>query len=257
MALNPEEITNLKIGGQKLVEILDVLVEMSKPGVNLLDIERVANEEAIKAGGTPSFKGFEGYPCATCLCVNDGVVHCIPKDYLLQEGDILMIDMGLYYHGIHTDAAITVPIGEIDADKTRLLRGTYQALRAGVREVGPNHPVVSVSQAIESTLKNHNLTIFKEFVGHGVGRTLHEAPYIPNYVERGAGSPKLTPNMAIAIEPIVGIGAPSVDFLEDDWTVVTSDGKPSAVYEETVLVTPEGHEIITPLETLVQKLKIS
>lgn len=257
MALTPDEITNLRIGGQKLVAILDVLVEMSKVGVNLLDIERVAGEEATKAGGTPSFKGFEGYPCATCLCVNDGVVHCIPKDYTLKEGDILMIDMGLYYKGVHTDAAITVPIGEIDQDKARLLRGTYKALRDGVKQVAPDQPVVTISHAVETTLKNHNLTIFKEFVGHGVGRTLHEPPYIPNYVEKGVPSPKLAVDTAVAIEPIVGIGAPSVDFLEDDWTVVTSDGKPSAVYEETVLVTPDGYEIMTPLDSLVQKLKIS
>lgn len=257
MALTSQEIANLKICGQKLVDILDILTDMAKPGVNLLDIERVADAEAHKAGGTPSFKGFEGYPCATCLCVNHGVVHCIPQGYELQEGDILMIDMGLYYQGVHTDAAITIPIGGIDQEKRRLLLGTYQALRAGVKQVGPGVSVQNISQAIETTLKSHNLTIFKEFVGHGVGRTLHEDPYIPNYVERGLPSPNLAPDTAIAIEPIVGIGAPAVDFLDDGWTVVTADGKPSAVFEETILITSEGQEIVTPLEKLVQKAKIS
>jgi methionyl aminopeptidase len=257
LVLTSAEIQSLKIGGQKLVEILSVLAAAAKPGVNLLDIEHLANQETERAGAKPSFKGFEGYPAATCLCVNEQVVHCIPADYVLKEGDILMIDMGIFYQGLHTDAAITVPIGEIDSDKKRLLAGTYAALRAGVAMVGPNRPVSDISGAIEDSLNSSRLTIFKEFVGHGVGRSLHEDPYIPNYLEKGVRSPKLTANMAIAIEPITGLGGPKVEFLADGWSTRTADGKPSAVYEETVLVTDSGAEIITPIDSLVRNLKIS
>lgn len=258
MALTKEEIVNFKIGGQKLVEILDTLVDSAVPGANLLDLDRLAGDLARATGGTPSFRGYQGYPANCCLSVNAGVVHCIPVDYVLQEGDLLSIDMGLYYKGLHTDSTISLPVGgEMTPEVEKLLRATYSALRAGVAEVRPNVRVVDISKAIEETLQKQGITIFKEFVGHQVGHELHEGILIPNHVEKGYGSAIIREGMGLAIEPITGLGSPKVLFEADGWTTRTADGKPAAQYEETVLVTSEGVEIITPIENIVRKLKIS
>lgn len=258
MAFTQEEITNFRIGGQKLVDILDTLTESAVPGTNLLDLDRLAGELAHASGGVPSFRGYQGYPANCCLSVNSGVVHCIPADYVLQEGDLLSIDMGLYYKGLHTDSTISLPVGgKMTPEVQKLLQSTYSALRAGVAEVKSGARVLDVSRAIEETLKKQGITIFKEFVGHQVGHQLHEGILIPNHVEKGYGSAIIREGMGLAIEPITGLGSPKVIFEADGWTTRTADGKPAAQYEETVLVTSEGVEIITPIENIVRKLKIS
>ncbi len=250
--LNEEQIENLREGGKRLVEILRILKDAAKPGANLLDIEALAQKEASRAGGIPSFKGFHGYPAASCLCVNDGIVHCIPIDYQLKEGDILTIDMGLYYNGIHTDSAITLVIGGKTTDPhiERLLKGAYLALRSGVDQVGPEATVGDISAAIDKIVRVKGLTAFKQFVGHQIGAQLHGDILIPNFASKGK-TPKLEVGMALAIEPILGLGEDNVIDSADGWSTITADGKPAVQFEETVLVTENGYEIITPIDTLV------
>lgn len=257
MALNPEQIAALREGGQKLTQILDLLVTAAKPGVNLLELEAMAQLEAEKAGGNASFKGYQGYPAASCLSVNEGIVHCIPQDYTLKDGDVITIDMGLYYQGIHTDSAITVPIGNVSPEVKKLLSGTYQALLAGVNQAKAGNRVEDISSAIETVLEEENLTIFRDFTGHQIGTSLHDGLIIPNFTTNHTDSPVLEKNIAIAIEPIAGLGDTRVIYADDGWTANTSDGKPAAHYEMTVLIGENGAEIITPIGSIVQKLKIS
>lgn len=257
MALSPDQITSMRIGGEKLVQILSTLVDLARPGVNLLELEAVAKQEAEAVGGQASFMGYQGYPAASCLSVNEGIVHCIPTDYTLKEGDVITIDMGLIYQGIHTDSAITVPIGKVDPQTMHLLAGTYQSLLAGVAQAKAGNTVDHISGAIEQVLTDNNLTIFKDFTGHQIGTQLHEGLIIPNFVTGFENSPVLKENMAIAIEPIAGLGSSSVHYSEDGWTATTVDKKPAAHYEMTVIIGVDGPEIITPIDSLVQKLKIS
>ncbi len=250
--LTPAQIVHLREGGRRLVAILARLRQAIKPGANLLDIARLAEVEAKRQGGLPSFLGFEGYPAAVCLCVNDQVIHCIPQDRVLREGDIITVDMGLYYHGLHTDAAVTWAVGKVGPAVGRLLDGAYAALLAGTGEVKAGVKVDTISRAIEKILRVRGLTIFRQFVGHGVGQELHQSPMIPNFRDADAGaSPTLLAGTAIAIEPIVGLGTEEVLTAADGWSTRTVDGRPAAEFEHTVLVTPEGAEIITPLEMLV------
>ncbi|AKM84762.1 TPA: type I methionyl aminopeptidase [Patescibacteria group bacterium] len=250
MTLTPEEINYLREGGRRLVLVLERLRQEIKPGTNLRLLAKLAETEAKRQGGLPSFQGFEGYPAPVCLCVNDQVVHCLPRDIQLKDGDIITVDMGLYYQGLHTDAAVTWTVGRVSPSVTRLLDGAYAALLAGTNEVRAGAKVSSISRAIEKTLTARGLTIFRQFVGHGVGRKLHESPMIPNFVDRGQ-DPTLTSAMAIAIEPITGLGTDEVITEADGWSTRTADGRPAAEFEHTVLVTPTGYEVITPLETLI------
>lgn len=250
MKLTDEEIADLREGGRRLVLILERLRREIKPGTNLQTLSRLAETEAKRQGGLPSFQGFEGYPAPVCLCVNDQVVHCIPSDTVLQAGDIITVDMGLYYRGLHTDAAVTWAVGQVSPIVKRLMDGAYAALLAGTSEVRSGAKVSAVSGAIEKTLTGKGLTIFRQFVGHGVGHRLHENPMIPNFTTPGS-SPTLIAGTALAIEPIVGLGDEETITEADDWSVRTADGKPVAEFEHTVLVTDQGYEVITPLETLI------
>lgn len=248
--LNPTEIANMKEGGKKLVAILQTLKNEINPGTNLKTLEEIALAEARRHGGTPSFKGYRGYPSATCLSVNEEVVHCIPRDRVLKEGDIVSVDMGLYYKGVHTDMTITWPVGKIGPEVRRLLDGTYAALLAGTEAIRPGNYVNDISTAVEKGLRARNLTIFKQFVGHGIGQQLHQEPMIPNFSAQTPGR-ELKPGMALALEPIAGLGSSAVDSGENGWDTRTRDGKPAAQFEHTVLVTDSGFEVITPLETLI------
>lgn len=250
MSLTPEEVKNMREGGRKLVEVLAAVKAEIKPGVSLNHLEAVANKETERQGGIPSFKGYQGYPAATCINVNEQIVHCIPDDRILQEGDIVNVDFGMFYKGIHTDSAVTFPVGKIAPEAQRLLHGAYAALLAGTEQVKPGNYVNDISMAIEHTLKVNKLTTFREFVGHGVGYQLHQEPMIPNYSNPTKGM-KLVPNMAIAIEPITGLGSSEVITHDNGWNTSTKDRKLSAFFEHTILITESGYEIMTPIETLI------
>ncbi len=248
--LTPEDISDLKTGGQKLVDIFKLLKEQVRPGVNLLDLEKLADNLFSQSGGLPSFKGYKGYPSSLCLSVNQTVVHGIPKDYVLKEGDILAIDMGMYYRGWHTDAAITLPVGEIAPEIRRLLSGTHTALLAGTDMVREGNHVQDISKAIEQILRGRGLTIFRSLVGHGVGRELHLDPMIPNF-DTGSKGMALKSGMTLALEPIAGLGKEETEELLDGWTIETADGAVAAHFEHSILLTPQGLEVLTPLDELL------
>jgi len=250
MILNSEKIANLRVAGEKLVAVLEKIKAEIKSGTNLQDIARLAENEIKRHGGLPSFQGYQGYPSSICLSVNDQIVHCPPSDTTLRDGDVISVDLGLYYKGVHADAAFTWPVGQISPNAKRLLAGTYAALLAGTSQVKPGAKVNDISSAIEKMLKAKGLTIFRQFVGHGVGAQLHEEPMIPNFSTPGRTA-KLVPGMAIALEPIAGLGEEEVITEADDWSTRSADGKPAAHFEHTVLVTDTGYEVITPLGTLI------
>lgn len=250
MVSNPQDIQDLKAGGRHLVKILAALAAIVKPGVNLLKLEELASQLAAKTGGTPSFKGYHGYPATLCLSVNQTVVHGIPVDRVLQEGDIVAIDMGLKFKGWHTDAAISLPVGEVAPETKRLLAGTYAALLAGTDAMRVGNRIGDISSAIERVLRERNLTIFRSLVGHGVGRELHEEPMVPNF-DSGDPGPVIQAGKTLALEPIAGLGEEAIRELPDGWTIEAADGKPAAHFEHTILATPDGPEVITPLDELV------
>ena len=247
---SPAEIEVMSEGGKRLVEILKSLHQQLAPGVSLKALDVLARSESTRLGGRPSFLGYKGYPAAICASVNEGIVHCIPTDYQLQTGDLISIDFGFYYQGWHTDAAVTWIVSEDINGYRPLLQGVYEALQAGVKEVQAGVKVGEVSRSIETTLKAHKLTIMKQFVGHGVGKNLHEEPIIPNFV--GHDKNVVLPEGAvIAIEPIAGVGREEYITLADNWSVKTTDQRPVAHFEATVAVTTTGARILTPIQQIL------
>lgn len=248
--LTASEVENLREAGQKLVKVFATVKPYVKAGANLLDLEKVIAQAITDQGGKPAFKGYESYPAVSCISVEEQVVHCVPVDRVLKEGEIVSIDIGLAIDGINTDAAVTWPVGEVSPDHRRLLRDTYRALQEGTSHVRAGVRVDEISASIEASLKRSGLTIFKQFVGHGIGYDLHEDPYIPNF-SSGVPGPSLRDGQAVAIEPITGLGDDQVITSGDGWSVTTSDGRPAAHFEHTVLVSGSGFEVITPLESLI------
>ena len=246
----PAELAIMAEGGQRLVQILKRLKEQVVVGVSLKTLDKVAREASKELDGRPSFLGYHGYPAAICTSVNQGIVHCIPDDYQLQRGDLISVDFGFYYQGWHTDAAMTWLVSEDIHDHLPLMRGVYRALLAGTAAVKAGVKVGEISRAIENSLKGDHLTIMRQFVGHGVGKELHEEPTIPNFF--GPDKNVVLPAGAtIAIEPIAGVGKESFITLPDEWSVVASDKQPVAHFEQTLAVTPEGSQILTPIQDIL------
>jgi methionyl aminopeptidase len=220
---------------------------MVKPGLTTTDVESFADAYIKELGGVPAFKGYRGYPGSICTSLNDEVIHGIPSKRVLQEGDILSIDLGVYKNGFFGDGAITIPVGQIAPALERLLRVTEESLYIGIMNAIVGNRVSDVSYAIQRHVESHGFSVVKAFVGHGIGRELHEDPQIPNFGPPGRG-PRLREGMTLAIEPMVNLGSHEVFVLDDGWTAVTADGKPSAHFEHTVLVTSEGPRILTKRE---------
>ena len=216
-----------------------------KPGITTKELDKLAEDFIINHDGVPSCKGYEGFPCALCVSVNDEVVHGIPSKRKLKNGDIVTIDMVIGYKGYQRDAAWTYPVGTINDKKKYLMEHTEKALYEGIKMVKPGNRIGDISHAVEVYATKHKLGIVKELVGHGIGTNMHEDPDVPNYGKPNTG-PKLKEGMVICIEPMLNLGTAAVGILDDDWTIVTEDGSPSAHYEHTVLVTKDGYEILTP-----------
>ena len=216
-----------------------------KAGITTKELDNLAEKFIREHDGIPSCKGYEGFPCALCVSVNDEVVHGIPSNRKLQNGDIVTIDMVIGYKGYQGDAAWTYAVGEIDEEKKYLMEHTEQALYEGIKEVKPGAHIGDISHAVEVYATEHNLGVVRELCGHGIGTDMHEDPEVPNFGKPGVG-PRLKEGMVICIEPMLNAGSRNVVLLDDDWTVVTLDGKPAAHYEHTVLVTKDGYEILTP-----------
>lgn len=239
------EIELMREAGKMVSMTHQYLKNFIKPGITTKELDRLAEEYIRKMGGVPTCKGYEGFPATLCTSVNDTVVHGIPNNYKLKDGDIITIDMVIGYKGYQGDAAWTYAVGEINDDKKYLMEHTEKALYEGVKQVKPGNRIGDISNAVEEYANKHHLGVVKELCGHGIGREMHEDPEVPNYGTKGTG-PKLREGMVICIEPMLNLGTADIYMLDDEWTIKTDDGKPSAHYEHTILVTKDGYEILTP-----------
>jgi methionyl aminopeptidase len=238
------EIEKLRRVNQLVAQVLAELRRMAVPGVTTQDIDCEAERLVRAEGAEPAFKGYHGYPATVCVSANEQVVHGIPSKRPLVEGDILSIDMGAKLDGFFGDCAVTVPIGRVSPEATELLRVTEEALFHGIEAVKPGARVSDIGAAVQQHVEAHGFSVVREFVGHGIGTSLHEEPQIANYGPGGRG-PRLAEGMVLAIEPMVNAGKPAVKVLSDGWTAVTRDGSLSAHFEHTVVVAATGCEILT------------
>jgi methionyl aminopeptidase len=229
-----------------VAEILALLSERVRPGVTTLELDEFAFSEVCKRNAKAAFKGYCGYPSALCCSLNNQVVHGMPTSIPLQSGDILSLDFGVYYDDYFGDAAITVPVGDVSIDADQLIGSTKQSLMKGIEKAVPGGRLFDISHAIQSYVESRGYSVVRDFVGHGIGRKLHEDPQIPNYGKAGTGI-RLKSGMVLAIEPMINANSFEVSVLEDGWTVVTNDGGLSAHFEHTVAVTDNGPEILTSI----------
>jgi methionyl aminopeptidase len=238
------EIEKLRRVNHLVGQILAELRTMVAPGVTTQDIDALAEQRVREAGAEPAFKGYHGYPATVCASVNEQVVHGIPSNRPLVDGDILTIDMGAKLDGFYGDSAVTVPVGTVSAMAAELLRVTEESLFRGIDAVKPGARVSDIGAAVQQHVEAHGFSVVREFVGHGIGTSLHEEPQVANYGPAGRG-PRLAEGMVLAIEPMVNTGRPDVKVLADKWTAVTRDGSLSAHFEHTVVVTADGCEVLT------------
>ena len=241
------EIALMRESGRILAEVHERLKEEIKPGISTYEIDRIVEKMIRSYGCTPSFLNYNGYPASICVSVNDDVVHGIPnKKRILKEGDIVSLDAGVIWKGYHSDAARTHGVGEISKEAQNLIDATRQSFYEGIKMAVSGNHLNDISKAVDSYISSFGYGIVRDLVGHGVGANLHEDPQIPNFAQRRRGT-KLRPGMTLAVEPMINMGGWQVEWLEDDWTVVTKDGSLSAHYENTILITDGEPEILTIL----------
>lgn len=241
---NPSELDAMRRVNRMTAQVRDELAAMVRPGITTLELGNAAFELIRKLGGTSAFYGYHGFPGQICVSINEEVVHGIPGKRVIKNGDIVSIDTGITFGGFIGDTAITVAAGEIDDEKKKLLQVTKAALDAGIAKAVVGNRLGDISHAIQTVVEAAGFSVVREFVGHGIGRDMHEDPQIPNFGKAGHG-PKLKPGMTLAIEPMVNIGGPKVKVLADNWTAVTCDGSASAHFEHTVAVGVTAPEILT------------
>ena len=234
--------------------VLSEVSDFIQPGVTTRQIDQFAAARMRYYGARSAFLGYRKYPCNVCISVNDEIVHGLATERRVDFGDIISLDVGVIYNGFIGDTARTVPVGGCSVEAQRLMDVTERALYEGIAQAVPGKRVADISRAIQKYVESNGFSVVREFVGHGVGRSMHEEPQVPNFVD-GKSSPKLRPGMTLAIEPMVNAGAPDVKVLNDGWTVVTKDGQLSAHFEHTVLVTESDPEILTCSEKALSKSK--
>jgi methionyl aminopeptidase len=240
-----EEIDRMRRAGRITAQARDRAVAAVRPGISTRELDAIAERSMRDAGATPSFKGYRGFPASICASVNEEVVHGIPGDRVLQEGDLVSIDVGAIWEGFHGDSAVTVFVAEPPSGEAeKLVRVTQESLEAGIAQLRSGNRLSDVSHAVQQIVEGAGLSVVREYVGHGIGRALHEDPQIPNYGPPGRG-PEIRPGLVVAIEPMVNLGDWQTVLLEDHWTVVTADGSLSAHFEHTIAVTDDGPEILT------------
>jgi methionyl aminopeptidase len=241
----PEQIALMRRAGKVVAEMHEECIRAAKPGATTADVDAVARDVIERRGARSNFLGYHGFPAVVCTSPNQVIVHGIPSEaVVLEEGDILSIDCGAIIEGWHADAAVTVPIGEIDAESKRLIEVTRSSLEAAIDEVIIGRRLGDVGAAVEAVAVQAGFTVVREYVGHGIGTAMHEEPQIPNYGPAGRGL-KLKEGLVIAIEPMVNAGGPETEVLDDGWTVVTRDGRRSAHFEHTIAVTEHGPDVLT------------
>lgn len=239
-----KQIAGIRESCHLLADVLDILESSIEPGVTTADLDRIARDEISRRGGRPAFLGYQGFPGALCTSVNEAVIHGIPGDRTLADGDVISIDCGIEYNGFFSDSAITVPVGTPTPEVQQLLSVTRASLEEGIAAAVAGNRINDVSRAVYRVISEHDYGVVRPYCGHGVGLELHEDPQIPNYVGRGP-NPRFKPGMVVAIEPMVNLGGDDVDVLDDEWTVVTADRSVSAHFEHTVAIFRDHTEVLT------------
>jgi methionyl aminopeptidase len=239
-----QEIEGMARAGELVYETLQLVGEHLEPGVTMLELDRIADEHIASRGGIPTSKGYKGFPAALCISPNSMVVHGIPNDYQAKEGDLISVDLGVTLDGLVADSAVTLPVGEISAVAQRLLAVCQEALAAGIEQAAAGNHLTDISHAVQVVVEEAGFSVVRSLVGHGVGRSYHEDPQIPNYGSPGRG-PVLAEGMTLAIEPMITAGRPEVYVHDDDWSISAVDGSLAAHFEHTVAVTAEGPRILT------------
>ncbi len=240
----PREIELLRIAGKITGDTHNYLKPFIKPGITTKELDRLAEEYILSNDATPSFKGYDGFPGTVCASINEEVVHGIPSDRKLKEGDIITLDIGACYKGYHGDSAWTYAVGEISPLKKKLMKVTEESLFKGLNQVKAGNRIGDIGHAVQSYAESFGFGVVRELVGHGVGTDVHEEPDVPNYGKAHTGL-MLKEGMVIAVEPMITAGTRKIFILDDDWTIITQDNMPAAHFEHTVLVTKEGYEILT------------
>ena len=247
---NKEQLEVMKIAGRITGEALYLAGEAVKEGVSTLELDRIVRSHIERQGARPSFLGYGGFPASACISVNEQVIHGIPSDkIILKEGDIVKIDVGAYYKGFHGDAARTFMVGKISDEAAKLIEVTKESFYKGAAQAIAGNRIGDIGAAVEAHASKNGFSVVRQYVGHGIGRDLHEEPEVPNYGNVGRGA-RIYPGMVLAIEPMINVGTFNVRVLSDKWTVVTADGKLSAHYENTVAVTENGPLLLTDIETV-------
>ncbi|HEX5709442.1 MAG TPA: type I methionyl aminopeptidase [Pyrinomonadaceae bacterium] len=239
-----KEIEKMRAAGRLVAQVREELRRMVAPGVTTLELDRAAERMILDAGALPTFKGYNGFPYSICASVNEQVVHGFPSTYVLKEGDIFSLDCGVTLAGYVGDTATTIPVGRVVEDRLRLIRVAEECLERAIEQCWPGRHLGDIGHAVQSHAEAHGYTVVRDYVGHGIGRRMHEDPQIPNYGKPGKGVP-VRAGYVFAIEPMINMGAHHTRTLSDGWTVVTADGQPSAHVEHTIAITEEGPEVLT------------
>lgn len=249
---NGDELKRLHEANRLVAETLEELKKHTVAGITTVELDRIAERFIRSHGAKPAFKGYRGYPASLCISVNDEVVHGIPGRRTLRDGDIVSLDIGVLRKGFYGDAALTLGVGTVPGEAARLMRVTEAALLLAVERMAPGNRLADISRTVQSHVEGNGFSVVRDFVGHGIGRNLHEDPQIPNFYVPGAMNPRLKEGMVFAIEPMVNAGTHAVRVLEDGWTAVTRDGKLSAHFEHTVAVTKDGPWVLSSCDDIPQ-----
>jgi len=241
------EIEKIRASNSIVAEVLTELKERVQEGVTTLELDHISEELVLRKGAKPAFKGYRGYPFSLCASINEQVIHGFPSERVLREGDIVGLDFGVYYQGYYGDAALTVPVGQISKEASLLLKATEESLSRAIHEATVGNRLGDISAAVQTHVEAEGFSVVRDFVGHGIGRNLHEDPQIPNYGIKGRGV-ALKAGMVLAIEPMVNAGTYKIRMLADGWTAVTADGKLSAHFEHTIAITDHGPEILSRMQ---------
>src|ERR1051325_6486610 len=251
-----KEIDKMRAAGQLVGRVLQALRDMVEPGITTLEVNNAGEKLIRDAGAYPTFKGYNGFPYSICASVNEQVVHGFPSKYQLQEGDIFSIDVGVTLEGFVGDTAATIPVGNASEDRLKLIRVTEECLALAIEQCRPGKHLGYIGFAVQSHAEAHGYSVVRDYVGHGIGRRMHEDPQIPNYGKPGKG-PKIRTGYVFAVEPMINIGSHHTKTLKDGWTVVTLDGKPSAHVEHTVAITEDGPDVLTRVNSTIREELVS
>jgi methionyl aminopeptidase len=238
------ELEAMRQSSRVLARILSEIEPLIRPGIRTRDLDLYAEKRTRELGAVPAFKGYRGYPASVCISVNEEIIHGIPSGRILQEGDLVSLDFGVLYEGFFSDSAMTVPVGRVSPEARKLVGAAERAFYRGLEQMKEGNRLSDISAAIQRSVEGEGFSVIRQFVGHGIGRALHEEPQVPNFGTPGRG-PRIRPGMTLAIEPMIAQGGWEVDVLEDGWTAVTRDRTLSAHFEHTVALTPNGPEILS------------